>query len=220
MKRKLRLNRRKRLNVVTCFLFLDLFIMFTVFTTSNATYSSVAVGQTEMSVALYAFKYDGLNEITAGGAEQHLDIELGDFSPGDTKYYKFSVYNTDVNGVVSDTDLSYQLKIMATTNLQLEYELYFNQSAFDSNSVNIIDTNSVIHEIESDDWGTFFDSYAVDMKCFKFGEEKSDYFTLGVTFPSEYSESKYQNMVESIKIQLTSKQVLKSDPIVQSGICR
>lgn len=229
MKKKLRLNKYKKINVVTVFLVLDIIIMFAFFTTSNATYSSQAIGSADMSVALYAFSYDGMDSVDASGNEDAIDINLGDFAPGETKYYKFRVYNSNEDGYAADTDLAYQLKIITTTNLDLDYKLYYDQSAFRSGSTDILETDTVVKGTITDDWGTSFNSFAVDEKCFLYEEDASDgvtnvvkydEYTLRVQFPSTYISNNYQDVVESIKIQLTSHQIRNTDAISQSGICK
>ena len=51
-------------------------------------------------------------------------------------------------------------------------------------------------------------------------EKVDSRYTLVVEFPEEYSEIIYQDLIESIKIQLESKQVLPGDSVLDEGICR
>ncbi len=213
---------KKRLNVISIFLIFDLLVIFSIFKISNASYSSEAVGSATMEVALYAFRYTGIEEVSSLDAtlnNKTIDINLGEMIPGDMKYYKFRIYNTDENGVVADTDISYNLKIITTTNIDLEYELYLNQSMLSSKANNLIDSNKE-YQIETDDWGTYFRTFTVPEKCFEFGEKKYDEYTLKVVFPEKYKNLSYQDLIESIKIQIVSKQVFPEDDVKVNNICR
>lgn len=229
MKRKF--QAQKRTNFLFVFLILDLFVLLTIFNPSNASYVSEAIGTAEMQVALYAFSYDGLNEYDANDnlVSDSVDINLGVMKPGDTKYYKFDVYNYLEDAVTSETfssetSISYQLKIITTTNLPLTYELYLNQTPFSSSSSSLIGgTNPNSNtELITDGFGTFYKVFPIDERCFKLNTEelKKDQYTLVIKFPSEYSEIVYQDIIESIKIQLESRQVLPGDSVLDAGICR
>ena len=225
MKTKRRFSGKTHINMLTIFLVLDLFLIFGILKSSNAIYTSTAVSDSAMEVALYAFRYQGLDEVDGTGAnpttlEQSLDVNLGSIKPGDVKYYNFKVYNTDESGVVSDTNISYELKVIVTTNIQLDYELYYNQSSQSAHASSLISNSNISDQISTDDWGTYFRTFTVDEKCFKFDQPKYDEYTLKVTFPSNYNSSVYQDLVESIKIQLKSKQVLPGDNADVNNICR
>lgn len=212
---------RRQINLLTIFLVLDLFLVAIFLKTSNASYVSEAVSTTELDVALYAFHSSGMTSSSGENdtfdEEQSLDIQLGDIGPGETKYYKFRVYNTDENGNISDTNIAYALKIITTTNIKLDYDLYLNQNASSTNAVSLIDSNELSNQLMTDGYGTYFRVFAVPEKCFRYGAEKYDEYTLKVTFPKDFSSSSYQDLVESIKIQMRSKQVLSEDNI---SICR
>ncbi len=221
------MNRRyiqkKKIDFIIIFLVLDFIAILTMFQTSNASYESKAVGKAAMDVALYAFRYEGMNEldgVDGNVTNQSLSVDLGNIKPGETKYYKFNVYNTDEKGTVADTNISYKLKLITTTNLQLYYKLYLNENRLSANASNLLTGTDVSESIISDGYGTFFNVFALTEKCFKYGAEKVDQYTLEVTFPNEYSTSDYQDMVESIKIQLESRQVLPGDNAANQNICR
>jgi len=201
-KRKIKnFKTKKRMNFMIVFLLLDLMIFLVAFRTSNASYTSKAIGQTEMNVALYAFSYSGLNDDT-------INIELGDIAPGESKTYKFTVSNQNVSGDIADTDILYTLKMITTNNLGLEYSLVKGSS----NSSNA-DENELITEdgvLSTDAFGTEFVYYTFPDVCMKYGELLEDNYTLTVTLPSNYPNSK-QDLVESIKIQLVSKQVIDGE---------
>lgn len=213
---------KKRLNVISVFLVFDMLIIFSIFRISNASYSSEAIGSADMEVALYAFRYGGMQNVDSLDSEMNnetIDVNLGDLLPGETKYYKFRIYNTDDQNVKADTDISYDLKIITTTNIDLDYELYLNQSAFSSNANDLLLDNN-LSEVGTDEWGTYFRTFVVPEKCFKYDDVKYDEYTLKVTFPEEYKNIEYQDLIESIKIQLLSRQVFEDDLAYQNNICR
>lgn len=217
-----KMRNRKRLNVISIFLVFDIFIIFSIFRISNASYSSEALGSAEMEVALYAFRYGGIQNVDSIDGEMNnetIDINLGELLPGETKYYKFRIYNTDENDVKADTDIAYDLKIITTTNIDLEYELYLNQSMYSSRAKDLIDSNNT-SQVGTDEWGTYFRTFVVPQKCFKFDEKKYDEYTLKVTFPLKYKNIEYQDLIESIKIQMVSKQVFEDDLAHKNNICR
>jgi len=221
MKSKLRFNNQRKLNFISIFLALDLLIIFGLLKTSNAIYVSDAIGDAPMDVALYAFNYDGLYEVGSGGTETALDINLGDMAPGTTKVFKFKVSNKaigDSGAVKSDTNISYKLKIITTTNIGLEYSLYYNQDPSVSGAVDLFRTGGADNgELIRDSWGTIFKHYTVDKKCLNKDAIEEDEYYLKVVFPITYIDYNYQDLVESIKIQLESRQVLTGDP--EESLC-
>ena len=189
-----RFNKKSKMNFLTVFLFLDVLLVFTLIRTSSASYVSKSIGTAEMNVALYAFSYDGIRE--DGTSEQIIEFNLGDIKPGDTKIFKFSVSNKDENDKVSDTSLRYSLKLITTNNLGLQYVLK-------KNNVVINSTNA----ISSDRYDTYFRYFAYPIVCMNYNSEIIDNYTLEVTLPNSYKNSKYQDMIESIKLQLVSEQM-------------
>lgn len=225
MKSKLRYQNQKKLNFISIFLALDLLIIFGLLNTSNAVYVADAVGSAPMDVALYAFDYDGIYEASSGGSETAIDINLGEVEPGSQKTYHFTVSNKILNDddevVKSDTNISYKLKVITTTNIQLQYGLYLNQNPDIAGATNLFSPSGVdIGVVSSDSWGTYFKYYTLDEKCLTKDRIVEDEYYLTVTFPEDMNSSKYQDLVESIKIQLESKQVLPGDDADLSGLCR
>lgn len=226
MKRKF--VNKKKINFLTIFLILDVFVICTMFNTTGATYSSEAIGNTEMEVALYAFTTEKITELdTVDGnvINDSFDISLGDINPGETKYYKFNIFNyltDDSGGIVAsaETNISYELKIVTTTNLPLKYSLFMNQNAFSSNASNLLDSKTYSTNIITDGYGTFYQVFAINEQCFKHSTNGEDRYTLVVEFPDEYSDVIYQDLIESIKIQVESRQVLPGDEAVVNNICR
>lgn len=214
-----------KLNVITVFLIFDIVLTVLMFKTSNATYTSTAVSKAEMDVALYAFRHGGMEQVedenTASG--ESIDINMGDLYPGESKYYKFRVYNTDQNGTRTDTSVAYDLKIITTTNVGYKYELFYNQSPLSTNATSIINSDVAnSYTTMTDDYGTYYQVFTVDQKCFGFKNDVFDEYTLKVTFDEssgKFLNSSYQDLIESIKIQFETKQVLPADGI-DLALCR
>ena len=141
MRRK---NKKRLYTFLITFLILDLIVIFNVLNVSNARYESDAVSETELDVALFAISEDDDYYIT-------LDTMV----PREDPYvYKFEITNTDKNGTLTDVKMKYNLRIITTTNLPLEYELYKNQNYLSSNAENIITPEQDV--IIPDPDGTFF----------------------------------------------------------------
>jgi hypothetical protein len=199
------------------FLVLDLLLIFGLLKTSNAVYYSTANGEAPMDVALYAINYDGLYDVSSGSNETALDINLGDIEPGAVKKYKFKITNEVINDagltVKSDTNISYKIKIIVTTNIDLKYSLYYNQDPDTTGATNLFRTGGVDNGVyATDSWGTIFKHYTVDAKCLLKDNFVEDEYILKVEFPADYLDYHYQDLVESIKIQVESRQVLPGDP--------
>ena len=178
--------------IIICFLFLDLAVMMILFNVSNARYESNAVSNTELDVALFALEENS-----------NYTISLDNMVPRSDPYvYNFSVTNTDKNGNLTDVKMNYNLRIIATTNLELEYELYMNQNYLSSNATSA-KTNDVI---TADDYGTFFRTITTAQQTFGFQTVETNQYTLLVYFPETFKNSKYQDQIESIQINIESEQ--------------
>lgn len=196
MKRRKRLN-KKILAVLSIVMLAGFLTIFAILRLSNAKFVSTATSETELDVALYA-----LSE------ENDLTILLDTLVPRDEPYvYNFSVVNTDGTNL-TDTVLIYDLKIIATTNIPLEYKLCMNKTNCQSSSV----SNDINHDVVARDAdGTYFRTMTTTRQEFGFEQEERNNYTLLVYFPSRYDSSQYQDLVESIQINVDSKQKLESD---------
>ncbi len=133
----------------------------------------------------------------------HEEITLTDMEPGDENSYTFSVSNTDGENR-TEVNMSYNVEVLTTTNLPLEYELFIINSGVDQNIVN---SNEVI----TDDDGTFFKLLKTSNRNFTFDADTTDSYKLTVKFPSEFRNFKYQGVAENIEIRVNGKQLLDSD---------
>ena len=175
------------------------FVIFAIVRTSNARFTSTATSETKLDVALYALSENN-----------DLNIVLDTLVPRDAPYvYTFSVVNSDGTNI-TDAALVYDLKIIATTNIPLQYKLCMNKtesqckSSGTANDINI-------NEVRPDEDGTFFRYMTTTRQEFGYEQEETNNYVLLVYFPSEYDSSEFQNLVESIQINVDSKQKLEGD---------
>lgn len=188
---KLKKNKNK---IKVFFIILSFFLVVYIIISTFSKYTSNASSNPDIQTAVYLLKED----------HQSMNISLNSMLPGQTPYvYNFSISNNDgVNRL--ETNLEYYLKIKTTTNLPLEYELFLNQDYQNPSSTNIIKTNVV----EQDSDGTYFRKIETDKKNFGFISNEQNIYTLVIYFDSQYNNINYQNIIESIEIEIDSKQVL------------
>lgn len=176
------------------FVILSFFLAVYIIVSTFSKYKSEASSNPNIQTALYLLKED----------YQSMNLNLNSMIPGTTPYvYTFSIANNDgVNRV--ETNLEYNLKIKTTTNLPLEYELFLNEDYQNPSSTNIIKTNIV----EQDADGTYFRKIDTDKKNFGFIANEQNVYTLVVYFDIQYNNINYQNIIESVEIEIDSKQVI------------
>lgn len=157
---------------------------------------------------------------------ENQTIVLEDMEPGDIQYCKFSISNYIEEGgeqIISETDMSYKLKIRTTTNLPLEYELYRNQSLNSDNLINILDTD-YSDAMYQDTYETYFqklvlDSETNDLKLEGVTDSGEFYldvptintYILKIKLPERCHTIEYQDRMECIEISVEGKQILDDD---------
>ncbi len=196
-----RRNKRKICTFIILFLLVDLVAIMTIFNVSNARYESNAVAETQLDVALFAIS-----------ERDDYYITLDKMVPREDPYvYRFSISNTDENGTLTDVKMKYDLRLIATTNLPLEYKLYLNQNYLSPTARNILDQGQ--DEIIPDDDGTFFRVMTTPEQRFGFSYVQTYNYTLLVYFPDDEGnkDSKYQDQIESIRIDINAKQLVDGE---------
>lgn len=137
-------------------------------------------------------------------AYQTQNIILSEISPSDEPYFvNFTVANNDGTNRL-ETEATYDLKIVTTTNLPLTYELYKNETYNSSGATNIINSNTVA----TDSDGTYFKTMLTASENFSYTTDQMNTYQLVVYFPSEYISHTYQDIVESIDVVIESRQVI------------
>ena len=160
-------------------------------------YESNSNGSAVSSIAYYVV-----------GTDYQTDaINLMGMIPRDEDYvYNFTVSNFDSDGNLAETDLSYDLSVVTTTNLPLEYELYI------SNDGGNTDSNAVtLDETKRDDSDTYFRYLYTNKVSISHLERVTYNYTLKVKFAKSYNNYIYQDIVEGVRIIIDSKQVLSGE---------
>lgn len=181
---KKKYNKNKFKLIFILFLILVLIISLSIISTYSR-YRSKTSSDTTLGVAFYVTNV----------SYQVKTIQLSDIEPDDTEHeYTFTVANNE-NGTRTETNLTYDVTLKITTNLPLKYDLQMNGAeAIDSD------------EIKKDDDGTYFRYIKTKSQEFGYGKDQENEYKIIITFPKEYKDVKYQDIIEAIEIQVESKQ--------------
>ena len=183
-----------KLNVI--FIIFVIIVYFCPVTLSK--YESTSNGSAVSSIAYYV----------VGTDYQTDSIYLMGMIPRSEEYvYNFTVSNFDSDNNIAETDLSYDLSVVTTTNLPLEYELYISE---DGNSYSNAVSND---EIKLDDDNTYFRYLSTNKISMLHTESKTYYYTLKVKFDSSYDSHIYQDIIEGVRIIIDSKQILEGEDV-------
>ncbi len=131
----------------------------------------------------------------------HIDLSLVNMTPGDTEEYEFSVSNKKSNSI-SHVTLNYQINIETFHFMPLIIELYKVKNgeqelvltcdeSFARDENNHLICNSPIQEMV-------------------YSNEVSDNYKIVVTFPKEYNDVEYSDLVDYISVDIKSWQKTSS----------
>lgn len=179
---------RNKILVITGILIFFWFLYLFKVPESLSRFTSLLSSDANISIAFYVIDTEYQTE----------EIKLDKIIPSDTAYeYNFSVANYNKTKRL-ETNAEYNLVIRTTTNLNLEYELYENNS-----------NESVIlsKELTQDEDGTYYNVIKTDKEQFGYTKNQINYYTLSIKFPLEYMSYDYQDIIESIEIIILSEQV-------------
>lgn len=176
-------------------LFLIMILLIVIFPMTYSKYETTATSNANTPVAYYI--------LDAG--YQYLDVKIPDLAPSNTPFvYNFTISNNK-NNKRTETLMEYDLSIVTTTNLQLNYELYINENYQSPAAVNrILNT-----EIKKDDDDTYFKTMTTNKGYFTHEYNETNNYTLLIYFPIEYSDYQYQDIIESIFLIIESKQIVQ-----------
>lgn len=161
-------------------------------------YDSTGIGNASTNIAFYLLKPD----------YNTTNIKLTTLTPSDTPYvYTFTVSNYDGNKR-SEVDLEYTLKLITTTNLPLVYKLYKNEDYTSNNSTNLVTNNNTLVEKDADD--TYFKYITLEKEYLYYNTPKQNTYTLLVYYTKASANFKYQNTVESIRVEIDSNQMVNN----------
>ncbi len=136
--------------------------------------------------------------------EMSFNIDIDQIIPKDEPYiYTFSVSNFNEERK-SDVDLKYNLKIQTTTNMPLEYRLYYKEYNLDEKD--IITRRDLLQD-EDSSWynlltvGTTYE--------FSYTERTTNIYYLVIDFPTVYKDViEYSDAIENIEVIIDSEQIV------------
>lgn len=190
-------NKRRSIIIVKFLItLLSLILMLILMDRTLSRYEVVSSSQAKIQAAFYLMKDD----------YQSMAVKLETLEPRNEEYtYTFSIANND-NTKRTETSLEYDLEIITTTNLPLDYELYMNEDY--TNGATSIVTSDVI---APDEYGTYFRTISTAKQEFGHLQNEANIYTLVVHFPEEYKSTQYQDTIESIEIKVNSRQLIEGD---------
>lgn len=165
---------------------LNLFILSIVLFQITNTYSryvSAAEGTITLEIA---------KPIVKSGIES-LDVMLGEFNPGETKTYNFSITNFIDDDHINDVSMYYHFEITNTNNLPVKYELYKNNDT----SRNLLNSNNIS-----------------SVNLLNHTEKQTDSYSLKITFIDDVScgyNYEYNNLIDGLFINVISEQVVNNE---------
>ena len=178
-------------------LIIVLLILIKIMPVTLSKYESSGIGQMNSNIAFYLLSADYLTE----------KIKLSDLTPSDSPYvYTFTVGNKK-DSKTSEVDIEYVLSIVTTTNLPLRFELYENSNYLDDAAVNLITSGNTV--VEKDIDGTYFQTFTFNKEELYFSNPTINTYTLLVYFDKSNNDSKYQDVVEGVRIIVDSKQIIE-----------
>ena len=127
----------------------------------------------------------------------HIELDINGLVPGDEREYKFSITNSK-DEKISDVTIEYQLRIKTYHFIPITIDLY-----------------SINEEIEElvgsckDESGRNEENEVVcnmPIKTLNKSELGKENYKLKITFPSEYNDIMYSNLVDYINIEIDSWQ--------------
>lgn len=208
MKRKLNiflhnireLKRNKKVKYKFRFIIFSIILLAIIFTgvfaviKSFAFYNSKANLSLDIQTAVYVVEV----------GEMSFNIDLEQIIPSDEEYiYTFSISNFN-SEQRTDVDLEYTLEIQTTTNLPLQYKLYYN--TFNLSETDLIATET----IKQDEDGSYYNYFTIGQNYeFSYKENQTNIYYLVIEFPLTYKEIiEYSDALENIQIIIKSNQIL------------
>lgn len=152
--------------------------------TSRATMIS-----TNQGIAGFVFETNNL---------EHIDLDLNGLVPGDNKEYLFSVTNTNEKKKTSEVTIEYKLIIKTYHFMPLTINLYEVGEEEDKLVGKCDETSARNADKEL--------LCVMPLGTLKNGVEEKDDYKLVVTFPSDYNDAVYSNLVDYISIEIESWQ--------------
>ena len=195
MKKMIKKTRKHFSFTKIIFILIILVLLILTLISTKARYESDSSGVGSVDAAFYVLNEDF----------QTMNINLASISPRAEPYIKtFTVSNNDGQHR-TETSIQYNLKIVTTTNLQLKYELYLNQSY---NAPGAVDIIAGSQQTAADSDGTYFNTITTPEETFGHTADETNTYNLVIYFPAQYASGNYQDMIENISLTVDSKQVI------------
>lgn len=186
--KKVRILYAKLIILILCCL-----IIARIFVLVLSKYESISNSYANVDIAFYLLKED----------YKTMTLNLASIVPQNNEYvFDFSIGNQD-SKEVAEIDLEYELTLKATTNLPLTYKLYMNEQYTDEEATNIIVSNVA----ECDEYGTYFRKMTTEKITLPYTEGKTNLYQLVITFPTNYNNENYQDIIELLEIIVNANQV-------------
>lgn len=187
---KKRRTNRTKLIIILVILFVLAILLYFILQGTFSRFQSDADVVAKLDAAFYIVDED----------YQTMTINLDSIVPRNDPYvYNFAISNNDGTNR-TEVNLEYDLKIVTTTNLRLDYKLYKNGN----NTTDIITSRT----IEADDDGTYFLTMETPTEEFEFTSDETNTYRLEIYFPTLYKDISYQDIIEGIEIQVNSRQII------------
>lgn len=137
-------------------------------------------------------------------------------SSTETFEYTFSVSNYNSNQK-AETDLNYELALIMSTYLPLEYEIQKNGTTCNMTEQIITDTDGTCYKKLS----SIVSTDVNDKNTFQVGTDETDEYTLKVTFPLQTfvngvqvenrADLDYPDLIQDVKIELSATQIVEGE---------
>lgn len=174
-------------NKITLIVFFILIIILSIrFTFSS--YEGNVDGKVVSDIAFYLLEAGSYSE----------SLKMFEVEPDGNNY----IFNVDVSNYKdntrSDVDLEYELSLVTTTNLPIDYQIYLGD-----------DTTNIISkkEVFQDEDMMYFNRYMTSTRTFSKDRDMVDKYKIVINFPKEYNDSKYQDLLDSVEVVIESRQV-------------
>lgn len=158
------------------------------FFTLGITYSafnSDLTSYADQDLAKFVFETESLDA---------LNLTLTDIVPGTTKDYNFSITNNS-NSIKSDVTINYQLTIKTYHLIPLTIELY------DSTNTLLLTCDETYSRNENNELVCNSDIFEMS-----YDTNKTDDYTIRLSFPSDYNSESYSSLVDFIDVEIKSWQ--------------
>ena len=159
--------------------------------TSRATMIS-----TNQGIASFIFEANNLD---------HIDLDLNGLVPGENKEYLFTVTNTNKKNKISEVTVEYKLIIKTYHFMPLVINLYKIEEEKEEllGSCDETEGRNANNELVC----------VMPLETLANGVEEKDDYKLVITFPNEYNDATYSNLVDYMSIEIESWQKILEEVV-------